>query len=409
MPVAWSHTPASWHGPGAAHITDVPGTQAPAPSQISSPLQAFPSPQGAPLSFGVATQPEPGSQRSVTHGFWLSQTTAAPPVQTTGWVSSTSTVSEALKAAGLQDREYLRITMAFNGYGATKGAYQPDDLTPFIQHPLVKGSFHWVNHTFTHENLDAATARTTRDELNNNIKIAAKLDLPNFTRATLVTPDVSGLGNAVFLKAARKIGVRYVVSDTSRAGSANPSPNTGIMNPLEPGIYMIPRYPNSLFFNVASPADWAAEYNCIYRGFWGRDLDYSEILDVESDRFLTYLLKGDMNLWMFHQTNLDAYDGTHTLLTDLLDATIVKYNRITNRPILSPPMEAIGAAMQARAAYNASGVRATWNADGSVTIRVARKAVVPITGLDTANAEVYGDERISRVAVKPHAPVTLPR
>lgn len=40
-------------------------------------------------------------------------TAAAPPVQTTGWKSSASTVSELLKAAGLTDRAYLRITMDF--------------------------------------------------------------------------------------------------------------------------------------------------------------------------------------------------------------------------------------------------------------------------------------------------------
>ena len=300
----------------------------------------------------------------------------------------------------------LRLSMVFNGYGAT-GAYDPDDLTPFLRRTRVKSAFHWINHTFTHENLDAATARVTRYELNKNIDMAWRLSLPGFTPRTLVTPDVSGLTNFTFLRTAADIGVRFVVSDTSRPGYSNPAPNTGIVNSLERRIYMIPRYPNSLFFNVATPDDWTAEYNCIYRSFWNRDLTYQEILDFESDRLLTYLLKGDANPWMFHQTNLDAYDGARTLLTDLLDATLAKYSALYRLPILSPPMQQIGQLMMRRGAYNASGVQGTWHPDGSVTLQVTRQATVPITGLATAGAEVYLDQPITYVTVWPTAPVTI--
>lgn len=301
----------------------------------------------------------------------------------------------------------LRLTIAFNGYGATKDAYTPDDLTPFVKRRRVKNAFHWVNHTFTHENLDHASAATTRDEIGENIRMAHKLRLPGFNPETLVTPDVSGLTNPTFLRIAFRMGIRYVVADTSRPGYSNPSPNTGLVNAYQPGIYMIPRYPNSLFFNVAAPEDWTAEYNCIYRNFWQRDLEYHDILDVESHRLLTYLLKGDANLWMFHQTNLDAYDGTHSLLGDLLDWTLAKYAAISRRPILSPPMHEIGELMQRRDAYNVSGARATWNVDGSVTIRVDRRAVVPVTGLATRRAERYGDDVITRVVVRPRTAVTI--
>ena len=344
---------------------------------------------------------------------WVATTPCGTPFELTGYQHRTTAsdlgavlIWQALTRLQPATRA-VKITMAYNGYGAAKDTYTPDDLTPFVKQKFVKSAFHWVNHTYTHENLDAATAATTRYELKNNIDTAAALKLPGFTRATLVTPDVSGLVNPTFLRTAHNIGVRYVVSDTSRAGYNNPTPNTGIVNPLEPRIFMIPRYPNNLFFNVGSPADWAGEYNCLYRAFWGRDLSYAEILDIESQRLLTYLLKGDLNPWMFHQTNLDAYDGSHTLLTDLLGATIAKYNSVTNLPILSPPMEDIGELMKARAVYNSSGVQATWNTDGSVSIRVAQNAVIPITGLASAGAEQYGGQTISHISVTPQKPVTV--
>src|SRR5206468_2897952 len=110
----------------------------------------------------------------------------------------------------------------------------------------------------------------------------------------------------------------------------NPSPNAGICSPGQPAVLMIPRHPTNLYFNVSTPAEWVAEYNSFYgqAGLipppwgWGYDLNYEQILDRESQALLSYLLKGDIDPLMFHQPNLRAYDGTHTLLGDLLDATL---------------------------------------------------------------------------------------
>ena len=38
------------------------------------------------------------------------------------------------------------------------------------------------------------------------------------------------------------------------------------------------------------------------------------------------MLMGDMDPQMFHQSNLHAYDGTHSLLGDLYDATFTTYS-----------------------------------------------------------------------------------
>ena len=72
---------------------------------------------------------------------------------------------------------------------------------------------------------------------------------------------------------------------------------------------------------------------------------------------LSYLLKGDIDPLMFHQANLRAYDGSRTLLTDLLDATLKKYNQHYTLPIQNPTQEEIGKKMADRMNYNGAGVR----------------------------------------------------
>ena len=47
-PVVGSHTPAVWHWSSAVQVTGVPALHLPAPSQISAPLQVFPSLQLVP-------------------------------------------------------------------------------------------------------------------------------------------------------------------------------------------------------------------------------------------------------------------------------------------------------------------------------------------------------------------------
>jgi hypothetical protein len=124
--------------------------------------------------------------------------------------------------------------------------------------------FNWISHTWDHTNLDAISYADAVNELKKNNQAATQLGLTNYTKATLVTPDVSGLTNANFLQAAYDTGVRYVVSNTSIAGYSNPTPNAGISNPLQPGILMIPRHPVNLYFNVSTPQEWLAEDNCLY-------------------------------------------------------------------------------------------------------------------------------------------------
>ncbi|ABG05587.1 conserved hypothetical protein [Rubrobacter xylanophilus DSM 9941] len=320
---------------------------------------------------------------------------------------------EDLRAAAARQREWrsrelfreLRLDLAFNAYGTT-GLYIPDTLTPAARE--LEAEFRWINHTYRHLDWDEVGYRTAASELEQNDAWARGSELSRYSPVNLVTPEYSGLGNPQAMRAARAAGIRYLVGDTSEPGFDNPSPNAGLSHPLEPSIFVVPRYPTNLGFDVSTPREWTSDYNRRYRDFWGRRLSYAEVLDRESDVLLSYMLKGDINPIMFHQANLRAYDGEHTLLTDLLHATLRKYAALYRLPVLSPPMQELGERARRRTAYDRAGVMASASPGGRVRLLSRRAAEAPVTGLESPGAEVYGGEPTTYVALEPGEPAVLP-
>ncbi|NDJ15437.1 MAG: hypothetical protein EBY17_30370, partial [Acidobacteriia bacterium] len=293
----------------------------------------------------------------------------------------------------------FRYDMAFNGLGTVAGEYENDDLTPYVR--TNKAMFKWISHTYTHPYLDDLTYAESLTEVTKNNQAATGLGLPNFSKANMVTPNISGLNNPQFIQAAYDAGIRYLVTDTSIPSHRPTSPNTGIPNWVDPRILMIPRHANNLFYNVSTPAEWVSEYNSIYNAYWGRDLNYAEILDNQAELLLGFLLKGDVSPLMFHQPNLRDYNGAgNTLLGDLLNKVADKYEKLYNFPALSPTMNALGTTLTQRMAYNASGVVATRNADSTVTLTVG--TVAPVI-----TAETYAGQRITYVTLAPGQSVTI--
>ena len=199
-----------------------------------------------------------------------------------------------------------------------------------LSQQLASG-FYWISHTYDHLSLDPLTYAEALPEFTKNADVSDQLGLKPFSALNLVTPAITGLGNPDAMRAAVDAGIRYLVSDTSQPGQDNPSPNAGIYNAHQPQILEIPRRPVNLYYNVSTPAEWLAEYNDLYRSFWGRDLTYDEILGHESDVLAQYLLRGENDPWMFHQPNLRLYDGGRSLLGDLLDRTFSKYSGYVTR------------------------------------------------------------------------------
>jgi hypothetical protein len=198
------------------------------------------------------------------------------------------------------------------------------------------------------------------------------------------------------------------------------SPNTGFYSSLDtfvqtnPRIFIIPRYPTNLFYNVSTPAEWVSEYNYIYgvggiypAGFG--DSDYPTILGRQSDDLVRYMLKYNVNSWMFHAANLRDYNGTtagnNSLLSDLLDAVAAKYSAMYTLPIVNLSQSEIGGVMKARMAYNAAiagGVKGRIVFGPSVSIEVTNPTgvavTVPLTGAVSGGVS-YGGQQIAPLAV----------
>lgn len=348
----------------------------------------------------------------------------------------------------------FKLQLAMNGIGTTgnpdwtglpKAGVANDDLISGLRQ--YEHHFHWMSHTWDHPetlnglhksdpfgdpdvpqvdsidleiltNLYVATGLGVNLNLDPSNESVVPLYLTDFSPSSIVTPGVTGLDDPNVSKYMYQNGIRFAVSDTSVLTKANngpnPSPNVGYPNTFEPGLYLVPRYPNNVFFNAATWEDDAAEFAClnpppsVYAGYTG-----PQILDYTTDVFVQNMLKGDMNPQMFHQANLIAYDGTHSLISDVYQQTFDKYLALYRLPVLSPTLDEGGRAMEARNAYNLSKATGTIVGVGTAnaTIRIqttGSAAVVPVTGLRSTGSENYGGTDISHLTMTGGATVTLP-
>lgn len=352
----------------------------------------------------------------------------------------------------------FRLEMPFNGvgYNTTNPDYLNPGETVDTLSPAIRANpnaFRWINHTWDHTKLDPKDGFTPtvasivgqlawNDDVATGLRsgevndpLAPKVSFGLYERGAFIQPEISGLESPVFWEAAQRFGLRYILMDTSKAYSGfvpartavgDIPPNTGFTSSLdtfEPGnprIFIIPRYPTNLYYNVSTPAEWVSEYNHFYgangivppppgqASWFGGDSTYEQILDRESDTLLRYMLKFHANSWMFHAANLRAYqsNSNRTTLGDLLDRVAAKYRAVYTLPVLSPSQSEIGQIMQARMAYNAAlagglNARIVYGTSGS-TVEVRNPsgvaASVPLTGVE-GGGSVYGGQPVRTIAL----------
>lgn len=357
----------------------------------------------------------------------------------------------------------IKLEMPFNGvgYNTTDSAVlNPGEATDLLS-PAVRANpnvFRWINHTWDHTSLDpeggfTPTVASIVSQLQRNHEVAtgqrsgdpdnggARVTFSNFHQNAFIQPDISGLENPVFWEAAQNFGLRYILMDTSKAYSnftPNRStvgpipPNTGFASSLDtfvpgnPRIFIIPRYPTNLFFNVSTPVEWVSEYNYLFGagGVFpppaglGFDSTYEQILDRESDVLLGYMLKFHALSWMFHAANLRDYDGAgaanRSLLSDLLDAVTTKYKARYSLPIENLSQTEIGQLMENRMAYNAAlagGLKGRIVFGSTVTIELTNPSGVavnvPMTGVSEGMTMAYGGQTISSISLAAGGSTTI--
>ena len=342
------------------------------------------------------------------------------------------------RTRGNAQYRYFKVAHAFNGFGATED-FGIDNDPLVAEAKRQKAAFNWLSHTFNHEDLDCympvpnsgictpATYAEALLEIDENKTIATQLGLSSDT-LSMVTPGISGLNNPDFMKAYVDRGMRYVVTDTSRPGGLPAVPNTAILNTLQPSVVMIPRRATNIFYNTSTPVAGAAgsesdEYNFLFgpngifriggpggAPFFTTTQNYSQIIERESDAIVTYMLRNEMYPLMFHQANFWRYNGVNSLFTDLMDAVILKWSRISKLQVGSLKQATLGGLLKERLDLRSAGVVGVFTPGIGVTITASKTVTVPTTGVcNLAGCDaVYNGQRQDRVKVNAGASTFLP-
>ncbi|MFL6449385.1 MAG: hypothetical protein ACJ746_17135 [Bryobacteraceae bacterium] len=311
-------------------------------------------------------------------------------------------------------------TFAINGIGST---WYPSDDPIFSAISSLSSRFTWLSHTWDHNNLDcysdngggcaAATLEESKFELNQNIAVAPRLGI-SLNLTDMVTPFNGGLDNPNFVQAAVEAGLQNIVF----AGRPS-SPNTGIINEFNDGIFEIPRPVPDLFDDVSSPltgvfGSWPDEYNAKYgpngsQPVYDHELTYDEILDIESNKILKdSMLAYEPYPLAFHIDNMSLYDGTHSMYTDLMNRAIAKYKALFSLPVLTLDMKDIAPILKARASYDNSGVNGVYTPGVWVVLSTSNAATIPVTGACSKLAcPTYGGQIQDYVTVPANSSVTL--
>ena len=330
----------------------------------------------------------------------------------------------------------FRTAFAFNGYGHTEDAGAPLNDPLMLEAVRLGSKLNQVNHTWDHEHLDCyqavpnsgicrpATYQESLDEIRLNATDATTIGLVN-DRQSMVTPNISGLFNPEFMRAARTAGIRYVVGDTSRPEFVPASPNAGVWNPYQT-VMMIPRRANNLFYNVARPTpgaqgSWPDEFNYFYGPsglfriggaggppFFTSNQTYAQLLDFEANALVKNMLKYEIYPLMFHQSNVYHYDGVNSLYRDLIKKTYDKYNALVRLPVMGLTESQTGAAVVDRMLYDASGVTGTWTPGVSISLTAVNAANIQVTGVCTTGCTVYAVDQQSKIRVNAGQTVVVP-
>lgn len=264
----------------------------------------------------------------------------------------------------------FEIAIAFNGHLAdtkAKRTCKPkgnknDPLTSVSK--CMRKNFDWVNHTYTEISMDFADYPTASYEISQNITTGKKLGL-DMSKTGLITGSHSGLGfyadengvlvdhglegsNPNLLAAARDNGVKFLAANHSVPSQQVPDcPVCGIYHPIEPEVFLVPRYPTNVFYNVTTPAEMVSEYNSIYgpngrTPFWDHDLNYEEILEVETDQALLHMAAFQPYPHFFHQANFHEYTKGSNLVFDWMNRLMEKYKAIYNLPVVNLEWDKLG-------------------------------------------------------------------
>lgn len=310
--------------------------------------------------------------------------------------------SDVLRAGLWEAQNKLRMDLVFNGEGAKPG----DFLTLALL--FGKGYFGWINHTFTHPNLDGLSQAQLENEIKQNIDFAKKNKLPNWDATELVTGEHSGLANLAMPAALTATGIKYVGDDNSRF------PAQRLIGPA----LTLPRYPSNVYYNVGTRAEQLDEYNYVYlppalggnctntptTTCFTAPATWEQYVNNEATQMFQHLFANEPKPHYFHQSNL-AEDG---VFYPVVNELLTRYRAYMKPLLVQVGMKDAALTIQRfdkwRAAL-ASGQVSAYLQNNQVFVTSSVAIDVPVTG--TGVGDVWGGDRAGWQHLEPGQTVTL--
>ncbi len=289
--------------------------------------------------------------------------------------------SDVDRAIAWQTQTGLKLDMVFNGGGMEewKAEHNGKDV---MGDYLIKNrdSFRWINHTYTHPNLDFSTMTEIYDQVTLNIQWAAGKKL-KMDPTELVTGEHSGLANPEMPAALDAAGIAYTGSDNSR----QPQPYA------IGGATTVPRHPSNVYYNVGTFEEQLDEYNWIYfdnctntavTTCLTAPATWAQYVDSEATIMLRHLLTNDPRPHYFHEANL-AEQGT---LYPVVNEVLARYTSYLTVPLFQPTLKESSAILAQQAQWDAA-----WKLpEGQRPVAYVKDGVIIVSGIDATPVPVSG-------------------
>ncbi|MBT8226249.1 MAG: hypothetical protein HKP61_23070 [Dactylosporangium sp.] len=359
-------------------------------------------------------------------------------------LTSAEAANLVAKQTALRSTYPLASTFAFNlAYnggdvdGVTTGPCEADGTSVTFTATTVclKDQLRFINHTYSHPELNTTSYAMTYAEINNSRTVATALGLPEAANV-LKTPEYSGLGvynpdpnddinpptdyglassNVNLLQASKDLNITYLHGNMSFTSHQPSYFNGSIVHPLEATISVVPDWPTNVAYHTSTPDEQTSFYNSYYGPtglfpFWPADLTYAELMDYETTVALNQVASGSMYAHTFHIANVHDYGSGETLLTDWLNQVMTKYTSLYSVPLLGSDWSTLGAYTTARNAHaeQVTGVGAVYDrVDGTVTFTPTVTGTLQTTGLTATGSTLYGNDSQTNLALTAGTPVTV--
>lgn len=226
----------------------------------------------------------------------------------------------------------------------------------WFRKPDNLNAFSHVSHTFSHEELNNATYADAIRETRFNQAWLKQVGIDRadrFSPKGLIPPAITGVKNGDAVKAWADSGITFIVGDNTRPTLRNqkskywPLATTVEMNGYD-GVWIIPRYTTTIYFNCDKPECILKEWQVIA----GRTGTFDDLLTDARLVNTHYIMSLSADPFMFHQANMRQVDmpevtvgsqtGKMSLLMSWMETITQELTRLTNWPITSLKHDDLG-------------------------------------------------------------------